>query len=120
MKKTIFFIIAITLCLAVVFSACSKKNEKVDKKGEFCRVLCLKDDGIVVWIENIGHVYVKHVDAALEIEPLDTVVMEFSKRDLQSANEKFTDFSGEELSYSYILEKPKSIRYTTDEEPTFG
>ncbi len=89
-------------------------------QSEFCRVLCRMDDGIVVWIENIGHVYVKHVDAALQIEPLDTVVMSFSESDLELANGAFTDYFGEELSYSYMLESPKNIRHTTNEEPTFG
>ncbi len=120
MKKAIFFIISIMLCLTLFFCGCSQNGAEVNKQSEFCRVLCLLDDGMVVWIENVGHVYVKHVDTALEIEPLDTVVMEFSESDLESANGKFIDFFGEELSYSYIIENPKSIRHTTEEEPTFG
>lgn len=120
MRKAIFIVIAISLCLALVFGGCSRNAAEGHTQGNFCRVLCLLDDGIVVWIENIGHVYVKHVDAALEIKPLNTVVMEFSESDLQSASGKFTDFFGKEQSYSYILESPKSIRHTTEGEPTFG
>ena len=73
MKKAIFFIISIMLCLALFFCGCSENDTNVNNQSEFCRVLCLKDDDIIVWIENIGHVYVKAVDTTLEIEPLDTV-----------------------------------------------
>jgi len=119
MKKAIFFVITIMICLAL-FWGCSQDAAKADTQGEFCQVLCLEEDGIVVWIEGIGNVYVKQVDAALEIEPLDTVVMEFSADDLESASGKFIDAFGEEQVYSYVLENPKSIRHTTEDEPTFG
>ncbi len=120
MKKAISLITAITLCLAFFFVGCSQDSTKIDVQTAFCHVLCLKDDGIVVWIEDIGNVYVKNVNLSLEIEPLDTVVMEFSKDNLESANEKFTDYFGEEQHYLYILETPRNIRQTTEEEPTFG
>ena len=120
MKKAILFIITIMLCLGLFLSGCSRNATESDTQSEFCRVLCLKDDGIVVWIENIGNIYVKQVDASLKITPLDTVVMEFSESDLASATGIFTDAFGEEQSYLYILETPESIRYTTEEEPTFG
>ena len=120
MRKAIVIVIAVALCLAIFLGGCSQNAAEDNTQGNFCRVLCLLDDGIVVWIENIGHVYVKHVDAALEIKPLNTVVMEFSESDLQSASGKFTDCFGKEQSYSYILESPKSIRHTTAGEPTFG
>ena len=119
MKKAIFFVITIMICLAL-FWGCSRDAAKVDTQGEFCQVLCLEEDGIVVWIEDIGNVYVKQVDAVLEIEPLDTVVMEFSADDLESASGTFTDAYGDEQTYSYILGSPKSIRHTTEDEPTFG
>ena len=119
MKKAIFFVIAVMICLSL-FWGCSQDTAGVNTQGEFCRVLCLEEDGIVVWIEDIGNVYVKQVDAALKIEPLDTVVMEFSADDLESASGAFTDAFGDEQSYSYILEIPKNIRHTTEDEPTFG
>lgn len=120
-KKEISFVIVMLLCLGLFFSGCSQNTAKDDNtQSKFCRVLCLTDDGNIVWIEGIEHVYVKNVDTALKIAPLDTVVMEFSESDLETASEKFTDHFGEELSYSYILEDPKSIRLTTAEEPTFG
>ena len=120
MRKAISFVIVMLLCLGLFFSGCSQITEKENTQSEFCHVLCLTDDGIFVWIEDIGHVYVKHIDAALKIEALDTVVMEFSESDLEPASGKFTDFFGEEQSYSYIIENPKSIRHTIAEEPTFG
>ncbi len=75
---------------------------------------------MIVWIENLEYVYVEHVDAGLEIDPLDTVVMQFSENDLKPANETFTDYFGTEKTYTYILERPVSVRYPTAEEPTFG
>ena len=120
MKKVNLFITAMTLCFVFLLVGCSRSSTADNVQSESCRVLCLKDDGIIVWIENIGNVYVKNVDTTLEIEPLDTVVMEFSKDDLKSANEKFTDFFGEEQVYSNILENPKHIRHTKEDEPTFG
>ena len=119
MKKTISLVITILICLSL-FWGCSQDTAGVNTQGKFCRVLCLEEDGIVVWIEKIGNVYVKQVDAALEIEPLDTVVMEFSADDLKSASGTFTDAFGDEQVYSYILEIPKNIRHTTEDEPTFG
>ena len=119
MKIRYSFRIAIMICLSL-FPGCSQDAAKADAQGEFCRVLCLEADGIVVWIEGIGNVYVKQVDPALEIEPLDTVVMEFSADDLKSASGKFTDAFGDEQAYSYILEILKNIRHTAEGEPTFG
>lgn len=120
MRKAILFAITIILCLGLFLSGCSRNAAKSETQSEFCRVLCLKGDGIVVWIENIGNIYVKQVDASLKIAPLDTVVMEFSESDLESVTGTFTDAFGEEQSYLFILETPESIRYTTEEEPTFG
>ena len=136
MKKVMFFIISIMLYLALFFCGCSENkvepisqsesysytenNLGLEKQSYFCRVLGLLDNGIVVWIENVGNVCVKNVDSALKIEPLDTIVMEFSGDDLEAVSGKFTDCFGEEQSYSYIIENPKSIRHTTEEEPTFG
>ena len=123
MKRAVFLIITIILCVAL-FEGCAKDVTEVVTQGEFCRVLCIKEDGIVVEIPDtdLGYVYVKYTNADLEIEPLDTVVIEFSESDLKSANEKFTDFFGEELTYLNILENPKSIRLADPSigEPTFG
>lgn len=120
MRKVSLFISAMLLCFLFLLVGCSHSSTAGDVQREFCRVLCLTDDGIIVWIENIGNVYVRNIDTALEIEPLDTVVMEFSKDDLKSANESFTDFFGEVQVYSNILENPKHIRHTKENEPTFG
>ena len=115
MKKALFFIIAIALCMSI-FSGCGQ----AEIQEEFCRVMCLQEDGMILWIEQLNYVYVKHVDTNMEIDPLDTVVMEFSRDDLQSADEPFIDCWGNQEHYSYILEKPKSIRLTEAGEPTFA
>lgn len=135
MKKSIALIIAITLCLTAFLCGCSENVNKDDiqdatteipeitkteTQGEFCRVLCVKEDGIIVWVGEYGHIYVKNVDNSLEIKPLQTLVIDFSEEDLEKANGIFTDSFGDEQTYSYILESPKSIRHTTAEEPTYG
>ena len=120
MKKALFFVFSIMLCIALFCSGCSQSTEKVETRSEFCRVLCVMDDGFVVWIEDIGNVYVKQFAAGVKISPLGTVVMEFSKDDLEPANEKFIDCFGEQQSYLHILENPRSIRLPTENEPTFG
>lgn len=135
MKKSIALIVAITLCLTAFLCGCTKNTKedmqdttttefkeitKTEAQGELCRVVCLKDDGIIVWAGEYEHIYVKNVDVALDIKPLQTVVIDFSESDLQRANGTFTDTFGDEQTYSCILESPKSIRHTTSEEPTFG
>ena len=132
MKKSVFLIVTIVLCFILLLSGCSEKPQnddvqntiteptKTETQGELCRVVSLKDDGIIVWAGEYEHIYVKNVDVALDIKPLQTVVTDFSESDLQRANGTFTDSFGDEQTYSYILENPKSIRHTTSEEPTFG
>lgn len=133
MKKSIALIVAIIMLLTAFLCGCTNNSINEDTtttepeeitnteaQGEFCRVVCLKDDGIIVWAGEYEHIYVKNVDVALDIKPLQTVVIDFSESDLQRANGTFTDTFGDEQTYSYILESPKSIRHTTAEEPTFG
>lgn len=135
MKKSIALIVAIIMLLTAFLCGCTKNTKedvqdttttefqeitKTETQGEFCRVVCLKDGGIIVWAGEYEHIYVKNVDVALDIKPLQTVVIDFSESDLQRANGTFTDTFGDEQTYSYILESPKSIRHTTAEEPTFG
>ena len=113
MKRTIFTVVILLCCLMLFSSGCSQKEK-------LCRVLCLEDNGMYVWTENIGHIYVKYDNLDIETYALDTVVIKFSKKDLISAKGKFVDCFGEEQDYLYILENPQNIRLTTPEEPTFG
>ena len=123
MKKLFCFMLALGLCL-VVFSGCSQSVDESSLREEFCCVLSLQEDGIVVEIPDadLGYVYVRYCDKALEVAPLDTVVIQFSETDLKSAYGKFTDYFGETLSYSYIIDSPHSIRLAdaAKGEPTFG
>jgi hypothetical protein len=118
MKKVLLFIIAMTVCLSVLFGCATD----VDVQKKSCRVVCLQEDGIIVDIEYVGYVYVKNVNTDLEISTLNTVVMVFSESDLNPASGTFLNFDGRELNYSYILENPKSIRLADPDsgEPTFG
>ena len=135
MKKSVFLIITIALCFVLLLSGCSENTQNDDVQntteeaksttvnttdGEFCRVVSCEDDGIIVWAGEYDYIYIRNIDDDLDIKPLQTVVVDFSESDLKEGDGTFTDFSGAELCYSYILENPKSIRYTTSEEPTFG
>ena len=123
MKKALFFVFSIMLCILFLCSGCSQPEpsaEKEEARSKFCRVLCVMDEGFVVWIEDIGNVYVTQFIGGVEIRPLGTVVMEFYESDLVSKSGTFIDAFGKEQEYSYILEKPKSIRLPTENEPTFG
>lgn len=113
MKKSICLFLAMVLCAAIFVAGCSED-------AVHCLVMCVKDDEIFVWVPDIGNVYVKYVDSGLEIDPLDTVVMKFDESDLEAASGTYTNFFGEEETYLYILETPKSIRLTRPGEETYG
>lgn len=119
MKKTWLLIIATLFCLAALYGC---TPEAAETQTASCRVQCVTEDGLIVWIEHTGYVYVKNVSTGLDIQTLDTVVMEFSESDLEAADGTFLNFDGNELRYSYILEKPSSIRLAdpSSGEPTFG
>lgn len=123
MRKAVLFLFVVTLCLTAL-CGCTEEAAKADPQEELCRVLCIKEDGIVVEIPSldVGCVYVKLTNDDLEIEPLDTVVIEFSSSDLKSESGEFTDPFGEEQAYSYVLENHKNVRLadTSVGEPTFG
>lgn len=123
MKKSVMFVFSITLCIALFCSGCSQPEpsaEKEEARSESCRVLCVMDEGFVVWIAGTGNVYVTQFADGVTIRPLGTVVMAFYESDLVSESGTFTDAFGEEQEYSYILENPKSIRLPAENEPTFG
>jgi len=120
MKRTISAAVIVFCCLVLFLNGCSNKVEETKTPDVFCRVLCLEDNGMYVWTERFGHIYVKHVNMDLDISALDTVVIDFTENDLISAKGEFTDCFGEEQKYAYVLENPQSIRHNTPEEPTFG
>jgi hypothetical protein len=116
MKKILVFILVVALCLAGLWGCAGGKKEYS------ARVEGLTEDGIIVRIpdSDLGYVYVKHVNADLQIGSLDTVYMEFEESDLKAESGTFVDVFGKEQTYSYILENPKSIRLASPGEPTFG
>ena len=118
-KKVFCFVVLLAVCLCVL-PGCDGNSVKPNTSENLCRVLCLVEDDIVVWTESVGNIYVKNVNAAGEIQWLDTVVIEFAQSDLEAANGEFTDYFGEKGTYSYILETVRGIRFTNPGEPTFG
>jgi hypothetical protein len=118
--KKLYGTLIIILCLAAFFGCASDPAETDAEK--FCRVLSVQDDGMIVWMEGIGNVCVKNINASLDIKPLQTVVLTFSEDDLVAKNGTFTDFFGTEDTYVYLLENPKNMRFpdASAGEPTFG
>ena len=119
MKKTICFAMILILIMTILIG-CSRTTTEPQSQEYFCRVMCLKENGIVVWTGDFGNIYVKNATLEPEITPLDTVVMSFAPEDFTAVSESFVDYFGDEDTYTYILERPNSIRYPTAEEPTFG
>lgn len=120
-KIVFVFLLTLSICLTVL-SGCTQKATQIDTQGTFCRVVCVKNGGIILDIEHVGYVYVKQIDTDQQIDVLDTVVMDFSQSDLIPETGDFLDFGGKERSYSYVLSAPKSIRLADSSigEPTFG
>ena len=123
MKRPLFSIMIIALCLMALIG-CTQDAPEADAKEVFCRVVCVKDDGIIVWQPDVtpekSYMFVKLENSGLEIDVLDTVVITYSDSDLKLSRGTFLRFDGIEQSYSYILENPQCIRHTTEEEPTYG
>ena len=87
MKKILVFILVVALCLAGLWGCAGGKKEYS------ARVEGLTEDGIIVRIpdSDLGYVYVKHVNADLQIGSLDTVYMEFEESDLKAESGTFVD-----------------------------
>lgn len=135
MKKAFAIVItAVLVCvigLGVYYGYRQAHPEKFRPKptGVSCQVMSLEEDGMIVYMPDIKdgegnytaqYVYVKTAKIDPEIRTLHTVIIEFSESDLKPESGSFIDAFDYERSYSYILEKPKSLRLTEPGEPTYG
>ena len=114
MKNGLRFVIAIMVCVMVLFGCAGKENA-----GTYCRVECIAEDGFVAGTEDGRLLYVKYPKAD-RFDLFDTVVIEFSEEDLKPETGTVRMPDEYEVSYSFVLENPKSVRPAGPGEPTFA
>ena len=111
--------LAVLLLLMVLFAltACgntykdtSPSNDQANTITAYCYVLCVKSDGFVANINDVGDVFIKYANAKQHIEVFDTVIVEYDKADLVEKSGTYTDVSGEKATYSHKLTNPKNVR----------
>lgn len=118
MKNMLCFVIAITVCAAVLFG-CAGNPAGDETAGTYCRVECITEDGFVAGTEDGRFLFVKYAKAH-RFDLFDTVVIEFSEEDLKPETGTVTMPDGDEAAYSHVLENPKSVRLAGPGEPTFA
>ena len=96
----------------------------VNVKEEFCRVLYIEENGIVVSMPytDLDYIYVKKDGIGSRVMSFETLVIKFLESDLKPQKGSFVGFDGKEAEYSYVLENPRGIRRpdASKGEPTFG
>jgi len=101
-----------------------KKPTTVNVKEEFCRVLYIEENGIVVSMPytDWDYIYVKKDGIGSRVMSFETLVIKFLERDLKPQKGSFVGFDGKEAEFSYVLENPRGIRRpdSSKGEPTFG
>lgn len=82
----------------------------------------MSDDGFIAYINGIGNVFIKYDAAGSKIQVFDTVVVEYDSEDLVVENGQYIDVAGENVTYSYKLNNPESVRKADPSkgEPVFG
>ena len=88
----------------------SPSNDQTNTITAYCYVLCVKSDGFVANINDVGDVFIKYANAKQHIEVFDTVIVEYDKADLEEKSGTYTDVSGEKATYSHKLTNPKNVR----------
>ncbi len=112
MKRILFIILAIVLCLSL-FSGCATKKE-------YCYVLGVAEDGFITNIDDLGRVFVKYENAQQHIKMFDTVVIKYNDVNLKETS-GYIVVGKHKISYSYILEEVQSLRLSDPSkgEPLF-
>lgn len=113
MKRILFIILAMVLCLSL-FSGCATTKA-------YCYVRRVTEDGIITNIDNLGSVFVKYENAQQSIKPYDTVVIKYKDINLTKTS-GYIVIKEEKVFYSYILEEVQSLRLSDPSkgEPLFG
>ena len=121
MKRILLTVLAIMLCLTI-FSGCNSSSNDGKLIEAYCYVTCVKYDGFVAHINDVGYVFIKYANAKKQFEVFDTVIVEYYDTDLIEKNGTYTDHSGEKGTYSYKIAKPQNVRVAdpSNGEPVFG
>ena len=114
MKKLLALLIA-ALCLpACAFNPAEKVNQ-----DNFYRVECICENGFIAQNSSPDKIFVKYPQTD-QFEEYDTVYIEFDESDLIPGSGTYSDSYGYEISYSYVLENPKTVRLAGPGEPTYA
>ena len=136
----LFLLIALILSVGGCVSDSSGDDESVDASGastedtsalgdeadalieSYCYVVCVKRNGFVASINDVGYVYIRYDDAEDEIELYNTVIVEYSSADLIEKNGIYIGSAGEIEQYSFQIKEPRSVRVADPSkgEPVFG
>ena len=81
------------------------------------RVEGIKEDGMILYMGANTYLYVK---SNMKVYMFATVYMTYLDSDIKQQSGKFTDHSGKELEYTYVLENVLSIRFPVSGETTYG
>ena len=120
MKKTIALILTIIFIMIMVGCNSSSNDGKLIEA--YCYVICVKHDGFVAHINDVGYVFIKYANAKKQLEVFDTVIVEYYDTDLIEKNGTYTDISGKKQTYSYKMANPHNVRIADPSkgEPVFG
>ena len=88
----------------------------------YCYVVCVKRNGFIVSINDVGYVYIRYAHAKDEIEIYNTVIVEYDPADLMEQSGIYIGSAGEIEEYSFKLQNPRSVRIADPSkgEPVFG
>lgn len=118
---------ALLLVMILIFSMIGCNNPSSnDRNGDVievsCYVTCVKFNGFVAHIYDVGYVFVKYANAKKQIDVFDTVIVEYYENELIEKNGTYVDVSGERMNYSYMIKSPVSARIADPSkgEPVFG
>ena len=88
----------------------------------YCYVICVRTNGLIVSVNDVGYIYVHCSDAKDRFKRYNTVVVEYAPDDLEEKRGFYMDDGGEIGQYSFKIKNPRGVRLADPSrgEPVFG